>query len=71
VKIHGYGFPRWRGGPMHYADARGLSDVVAVLDRLAAEGLAEPPCDGLRRAAGEDGFWDLTDGRQELLTLVR
>lgn len=51
VKIHGYGFPRWRGGPMHYAEARGLAEVVAVLDRLAAEGLAEPPCEGLRRAA--------------------
>ncbi|TWC77206.1 short chain enoyl-CoA hydratase /3-hydroxyacyl-CoA dehydrogenase [Rhizobium sp. SJZ105] len=62
VKIHGYGFPRWRGGPMHYAEARGLSDVVTALDRLAAEGLAEPPCDGLRRAAGEDGFLRLAGG---------
>ncbi|MEW9614041.1 3-hydroxyacyl-CoA dehydrogenase NAD-binding domain-containing protein [Shinella sp. S4-D37] len=56
VKIHGYGFPRWRGGPMHHAEARGLSTVVAVLDRLAAEGLAEPPGDGLRRAAEAGGF---------------
>ncbi|MCT7666847.1 3-hydroxyacyl-CoA dehydrogenase NAD-binding domain-containing protein [Shinella kummerowiae] len=56
VKIHGYGFPRWRGGPMHYAEARGLGDVVAVLDRLAADGLADPPCDGLRRAAEVGGF---------------
>ncbi|WP_411033585.1 3-hydroxyacyl-CoA dehydrogenase NAD-binding domain-containing protein [Shinella sp. BYT-45] len=56
VKIHGYGFPRWRGGPMHYAQARGLAEVVAVLDRLSAEGLAEPPCDGLRRAAQAGGF---------------
>lgn len=56
VKIHGYGFPRWRGGPMHYAEGRGLSEVVAVLDRLAADGLAEPPSDGLRRAAKAGGF---------------
>ena len=56
VKIHGYGFPRWRGGPMHYAEARGLAEVVAVLDRLAADGLAEPPCDGLRKAAEAGGF---------------
>lgn len=56
VKIHGYGFPRWRGGPMHYAEARGLSAVVAVLDRLAADGLAEPPSDSLRRAAEAGGF---------------
>lgn len=56
VKVHGYGFPRWRGGPMHYAEARGLAEVVAVLDRLAAEGLADPPCEGLRRAAQGGGF---------------
>ena len=56
VKIHGYGFPRWRGGPMHYAEARGLHAVVAVLDRLAADGLAEAPCEGLRRAAQAGGF---------------
>ncbi|MDO6966664.1 3-hydroxyacyl-CoA dehydrogenase NAD-binding domain-containing protein [Rhizobium alvei] len=23
VLIHGYGFPRWRGGPMHYAETNG------------------------------------------------
>ena len=56
VKIHGYGFPRWRGGPMHYAEARGLAEVVTVLDRLSAEGLAERPCKGLRRAAEGGGF---------------
>ncbi len=51
VKIHGYGFPRWRGGPMHYAEARGLAEVVTVLDCLVADGLAEAPSEGLRRAA--------------------
>ncbi len=56
VKIHGYGFPRWRGGPMHYAQARGLAEVVAILDRLSASGLAEPPCAALRRAAEDNGF---------------
>ncbi len=56
VKIHGYGFPRWRGGPMHYAEARGLAEVVAVLDCLSAEGVADQACDGLRRAAEAGGF---------------
>lgn len=56
VKIHGYGFPRWRGGPMHYAQARGLGEVVATLDRLAAEGLAEQPCDLLRQSATSGTF---------------
>lgn len=56
VEIHGYGFPRWRGGPMHYAEWRGLSDVGAALGRLAAAGLAEPACGLLRRAAAA-GSW--------------
>ncbi|MDM9620619.1 3-hydroxyacyl-CoA dehydrogenase NAD-binding domain-containing protein [Rhizobium sp. S96] len=56
VKIHGYGFPRWRGGPMHYAQARGLCEVVATLDRLAEDGLAEHPCDLLRQSATSGTF---------------
>ena len=27
VYVYGYGFPAWRGGPMHYADATGLAQV--------------------------------------------
>ncbi|MGZ9722122.1 3-hydroxyacyl-CoA dehydrogenase NAD-binding domain-containing protein [Rhizobium miluonense] len=56
VKIHGYGFPRWRGGPMAYAEARGLAEVSDALTRLAETGLAEPPCALLKRAAG-GGKW--------------
>jgi len=29
----GYGFPRWRGGPMFYADTLGLDRVVARIER--------------------------------------
>ncbi|MDH3434522.1 MAG: 3-hydroxyacyl-CoA dehydrogenase NAD-binding domain-containing protein, partial [Gammaproteobacteria bacterium] len=29
VYVYGYGFPAWRGGPMHYADAVGLDRVLA------------------------------------------
>jgi hypothetical protein len=36
-----YGFPRWRGGPMHYADANGLDDVLAGM-RKYGEQLTEP-----------------------------
>ncbi|WP_318530258.1 hypothetical protein [Rhizobium sp. TRM95796] len=61
VKIHCYGFPRWRGGPMHYAELRGLVDVVALLDRLASKGLAEPPSKGLRRAAAAREFAALSN----------
>ncbi|MBD2749528.1 FAD-dependent oxidoreductase [Microvirga sp. BT688] len=35
IWIHGYGFPRWRGGPMFYAQTRGLPNVVARLKDLA------------------------------------
>ncbi|WP_026620794.1 3-hydroxyacyl-CoA dehydrogenase (plasmid) [Ensifer sp. WSM1721] len=56
VKIHGYGFPRWRGGPMHYAEAYGLDKVVAMLSALASEGLADPPCDLLLQAAARGRF---------------
>ncbi|MBB6486353.1 3-hydroxyacyl-CoA dehydrogenase NAD-binding domain-containing protein [Rhizobium lusitanum] len=66
VKIHGYGFPRWRGGPMHYAQARGLAEVVTVLDRLATEGLADPACDGLRLAAERDSFMAAADSVDEV-----
>ncbi len=54
VYLYGYGFPAWRGGPMHYADAVGLEYVLkrvrefherfgsrapsALLERLVAEG---------------------------------
>ncbi|MBO6783376.1 MAG: enoyl-CoA hydratase/isomerase family protein [Alphaproteobacteria bacterium] len=37
VWLHGYGFPRWRGGPMFYADTVGLEEVVATLDRFHAD----------------------------------
>lgn len=51
VFIHGYGFPRWRGGPMHWGDCVGLGkivsriqeqssadDIAPILKRLATEG---------------------------------
>ena len=37
IWIHGYGFPIWRGGPMHYADTVGLSRIRDRLARLARE----------------------------------
>ena len=36
VQVHGYGFPRWRGGPMHAAASIGGSKILAALDTLAA-----------------------------------
>ena len=37
VYTSGYGFPRWRGGPMFYADHIGLDAVVAGLKKYAAQ----------------------------------
>ncbi len=35
VTVHGYGFPRWRGGLMHYADTLGVGQIVSELRDLA------------------------------------
>ena len=35
--VHGYGFPNWRGGPMHAADAVGLAEVLATVQQMHAE----------------------------------
>ena len=35
--IFGYGFPRYRGGPMKYADTYGLDKILADLQEFAKE----------------------------------
>ncbi|SDM72882.1 3-hydroxyacyl-CoA dehydrogenase [Oryzisolibacter propanilivorax] len=35
--LFGYGFPRWRGGPMHWADTQGLDRVLADIREFAKE----------------------------------
>jgi len=35
VYLTGYGFPPYRGGPMHYADSLGLYNVVRSMSRLS------------------------------------
>jgi 3-hydroxyacyl-CoA dehydrogenase len=37
VMIHGYGFPRWRGGPMQYATETGLDQIKADMAQVAAQ----------------------------------
>jgi len=47
VYAYGYGFPAWRGGPMHYADAVGLDAVLARInefrDRYGADNWTPAP----------------------------
>ncbi len=52
VLVHGYGFPRWRGGPMHLAAERGPGAVRDALVGLAA---AEP------------GAWRVPGGLERLM----
>jgi len=35
--LYGYGFPRWRGGPMKYADDQGLDTILADINNFANE----------------------------------
>ncbi|GAA6208472.1 3-hydroxyacyl-CoA dehydrogenase NAD-binding domain-containing protein [Cognatishimia sp. WU-CL00825] len=35
--LNGYGFPRWRGGPMQYADTVGLDKILNDIKRLSQE----------------------------------
>ncbi|WP_424988152.1 3-hydroxyacyl-CoA dehydrogenase NAD-binding domain-containing protein [Microbulbifer sp. S227A] len=35
--LNGYGFPRWRGGPMQYADTVGPEKILNDIKRFAAE----------------------------------
>ncbi|MBD8655783.1 enoyl-CoA hydratase/isomerase family protein [Oxalobacteraceae sp. CFBP 13730] len=35
--VHGYGFPRYRGGPMQYADTVGLPTILADIREFAQE----------------------------------
>ncbi|MGJ8527554.1 FAD-dependent oxidoreductase [Maritalea sp.] len=37
VKIHGYGFPRWRGGPMHYGQEIGIERVKAAMAEVVRQ----------------------------------
>lgn len=37
VLLFGYGFPRHRGGPMHWADSNGLSGLLADIRKWAGE----------------------------------
>jgi 3-hydroxyacyl-CoA dehydrogenase len=54
VYVYGYGFPAWRGGPMHHADAVGLQQVLervrAFERRFGAENWTPAPL--LERLAG-------------------
>ena len=62
VYLTGYGFPLYRGGPMHYADTVGLFNVIRTMHRFAATGRGDPvfwqPAPLLARLAAEGKTFD-------------
>jgi len=69
VYVTGYGFPRWRGGPMFHADTRGLPDVIDAIARLQRgppyqnRGVFWQPAGLIERlAARKHGFKDVVGG---------
>ena len=55
--VHGYGFPRYRGGLMFYADTVGLDKVLETMQRFETEedGDAMAPAPLLAKLAKEGG----------------
>ncbi|WP_190813213.1 3-hydroxyacyl-CoA dehydrogenase NAD-binding domain-containing protein [Saccharopolyspora pogona] len=56
VYLAGYGFPRHRGGPMHYANTVGTANVLAALRKFHDE--AWEPAPLLVRLADESGTFE-------------
>ena len=56
IHCYGYGFPRYRGGPMHYADEIGLPNIKAGLEEFGYR-----PAPLLKRCVEEgcslDSYW--------------
>lgn len=67
VYINGYGFPAWRGGPLHYADEIGLNAVYRrIVEFRAIHGINWEPNPLLARLAESGGsFSDL--GRRPIM----
>lgn len=55
VKLFGYGFPRWRGGPMKHADIVGVDQVLADMEQVAADDPDSWKVSPLLRKVAESG----------------
>jgi len=59
VYVCGYGFPAWRGGPMHYAEQQGLDSVLEDIRAFQARfGERWAPSERLVRQAAAGGGFD-------------
>ncbi len=64
VYVNGYGFPRWRGGPMYWADQVGLADILDTIRRFAAVHDFWEPAPLLEQLAAErSGFTERDSAR--------
>ena len=62
--LHGFGFPRYRGGPMFWADGIGATRVLAQVEAWAEElGPRWTPAPGLRAVAASGGLLRQMTGR--------
>ena len=57
VYINGYGFPIWRGGPMHHANAMGMKEVLNKLNKYheLTKNNTFKPANLIKKLAEEDG----------------
>jgi 3-hydroxyacyl-CoA dehydrogenase len=65
VTVSGYGFPRWRGGLMHYADSIGAAVIVRDLEVLAKEDPVAWKISPVLSKAAQDGTALADHGRQD------
>jgi 3-hydroxyacyl-CoA dehydrogenase len=64
VYVYGYGFPAWRGGPMHWAEQAGFKHVVETMQRLAStHGARWRPAPLLERLAASGAGWSSVQSR--------
>ncbi|MDA5558054.1 3-hydroxyacyl-CoA dehydrogenase NAD-binding domain-containing protein [Shimia sp. MMG029] len=65
VFLMGYGFPRFRGGPLHYADTIGAAELVKRIEAYAAEDAHYWQVPALLKQMAADGttFADLNKGK--------
>jgi 3-hydroxyacyl-CoA dehydrogenase len=63
IWVYGYGFPAWRGGPMHYADALGLRRIRERLVEWGrrSDDASLKPAPLLERLAAQGGGFASTD----------
>jgi 3-hydroxyacyl-CoA dehydrogenase len=64
--VFGYGWPVWRGGPMHYADSVGLAairDQLAAYAKTSGDATLEPAALLVRLATDGKGFASLGAGK--------